>query len=104
MLDKRSSMAVLGTRPVHAVPDGQCHGDAANNPGGIAELELDRGRCGDRGKWRTQSEGHSFSRRAATFAEPRASVLCGVNGAQVGPFDLSALAAKVEAAKSPARL
>ena len=101
MLDKRSSMAVLGNLDQYTrFQTAQAIGDAANNPGGIAGVGAGLGAGVAIGG--QMADALRGSQGAATGGPPplpgaAAQFFVGVNGAQVGPFDTSTLAAKIRA-------
>jgi membrane protease subunit (stomatin/prohibitin family) len=98
MLDKRSSMAVLGNLDQFTrFQTANAIGDAANNPGGIAGVGAGLGAgVAIAGQMADAMRGGSAS---AGGPPPLPSTgpqyYVGVNGSQVGPFDLAALTAKV---------
>jgi membrane protease subunit (stomatin/prohibitin family) len=99
MLDKRSSMAVLGNLDQFTkFQTGVAIGDAANNPGGIAGVGAGLGAGVAIGS--QMADAMRGSQSAGAGAPPPlpsggGQFYVGVNGAQAGPFDAGALAAKV---------
>ncbi|HVK14273.1 MAG TPA: SPFH domain-containing protein, partial [Gemmataceae bacterium] len=97
MLDKRSSMAVLGNMDQYTrFQTANAIGDAANNPGGLAGAGAGLGAGVAIGGAMADAMRGS---QAGPPPLPSAGVqfFIGVNGAQAGPFDLTTLAAKVRA-------
>jgi membrane protease subunit (stomatin/prohibitin family) len=100
MLDKRSSMAVLGNLDQFTkFQTGQAIGDAANNPGGIAGVGAGLGAGVAIGSQMADAMRGTQSPSAAPPPLPGGSAqfYVGVNGAQVGPFDVGTLATKIRA-------
>jgi membrane protease subunit (stomatin/prohibitin family) len=99
MLDKRSSMAVLGNLEQYTrFQTAQAIGDAANNPGGIAGIGAGLGAGMAIGGQMTEAMRGGGSATAVPPPLPSAAqFFVGVNGAQAGPFDMTALAAKIRA-------
>jgi membrane protease subunit (stomatin/prohibitin family) len=99
MLDKRSSMAVLGDMNQYTrFQTANAIGDAANNPGGVAGVGAGLGAGVAIGG--AMADAMRGTQAAAAGGPPPlpgsgAQFYVGVNGAPVGPFDMSALAAKV---------
>jgi membrane protease subunit (stomatin/prohibitin family) len=95
MLDKRSSMAVLGNMEQYTrFQTANAIGDAANNPGGVAGVGAGLGAGVAIGSAMADA-----MRVGQSSPPPLPSggvqFFVGLNGAQTGPFDLTALAAKV---------
>jgi membrane protease subunit (stomatin/prohibitin family) len=97
MLDKRSSMAVLGDMSQFTkFQTATAIGDAANNPGGVAGVGAGLGAgiamagamAGAMGGTQTAAVPPPMPTAGAQF-------YVGINGAQAGPFDMTVLAAKV---------
>jgi membrane protease subunit (stomatin/prohibitin family) len=98
MLDKRSSMAVLGNLDQFTrFQTANAIGDAANNPGGIAGVGAGLGAgvaiAGQMADAVRGAQGSAAGPPPLPSAGPQYFV--GVNGSQAGPFDLAALSAKV---------
>jgi membrane protease subunit (stomatin/prohibitin family) len=97
MLDKRSSMAVLGNMEQYTrFQTANAIGDAANNPGGLA------GAGAGLGAGVAIGSAMADAMRVGQSSPPPlpaagVQFFVGLNGAQAGPFDLTALAAKVRA-------
>jgi membrane protease subunit (stomatin/prohibitin family) len=97
MLDKRSSMAVLGNMEQYTrFQTANAIGDAANNPGGLA------GAGAGLGAGVAIGSAMADAMRVGQSSPPPlpsagVQFFVGLNGAQVGPFDLTTLAAKVRA-------
>jgi membrane protease subunit (stomatin/prohibitin family) len=76
----------------------QAIGDAANNPGGIAGIGAGLGAGMAIGGQMTEAMRGGGSATAVPPPLPSAAqFFVGVNGAQAGPFDMTALAAKIRA-------
>jgi membrane protease subunit (stomatin/prohibitin family) len=97
MLDKRSSMAVLGDMGQYTkFQTANAIGDAANNPGGVAGVGAGLGAGVAIGGAMAGALGGTAT---AGGPPPLPAVgpqyYVGINGAQAGPFDMGTLAAKV---------
>jgi membrane protease subunit (stomatin/prohibitin family) len=99
MLDKRSSMAVLGNMEQYTkFQTAQAIGDAANNPGGIAGIGAGLGAgMAIGGQMSEALRGTSAAGGPPPLPGAAAQFYVGLNGAQAGPFDITTLAAKVRA-------
>lgn len=101
MLDKRSSMAVLGDLGQYTrFQTANAIGDAANNPGGVAGVGAGLGAgVAIGGQMADALRGTMSPGAGGAMAPPplptAASFFIGLNGTQAGPFDLAGLAAKV---------
>lgn len=102
MLDKRSSMAVLGDMNQYTrFQTANAIGDAANNPGGLAGAGAGLGAGvaigGAMADAMRGAQGPSAGAGTPPPLPGGAQFFVGIGGAQAGPFDLAALAAKVKA-------
>jgi membrane protease subunit (stomatin/prohibitin family) len=101
MLDKRSSMAVLGNLDQYTrFQTAQAIGDAANNPGGIAGVGAGLGAgVAIAGQMSDALRGTHAGASAGPPPLPGtgAHFYIGINGAQSGPFDAATLTAKIRA-------
>jgi membrane protease subunit (stomatin/prohibitin family) len=99
MLDKRSSMAVLGNLDQYTkFQTAQAIGDAANNPGGIAGVGAGLGAgMAIGGQMSEALRGSPTASGPPPLPGVTAQFFVGVNGAQAGPFDMTTLAAKIRA-------
>ena len=100
MLDKRSRWRVLGNLDQYTkFQTAEAIGDAAKNPGGMAGVGAGLGAGvaigGADGRRPARQPGTCGRRPARRCRRPGAQFYVGINGSQAGPFDLSALAAKV---------
>ena len=101
MLDKRSSMAMLGNLDQFTkFQTGVAIGDAANNPGGMAGVGAGSGAGVAIGS--QMADAMRGTQTASSGGPPplpgaTGQFYVGVNGAQVGPFDMETLAAKIRA-------
>jgi membrane protease subunit (stomatin/prohibitin family) len=98
MLDKRSSMAVLGNLDQYTkFQTGTAIGDAAKNPGGVAGVGAGLGAGVAIGGAMADAMRGSHAAAGGPPPLPTAGpqFYVGLGGAQAGPFDLAALAAKV---------
>ena len=99
MLDKRSSMAVLGDmNQFTKFQTANAIGDAANNPGGVAGVGAGLGAgVAIGGAMADALRGTQAPAAGGPPPLPGAGgqFYVGINGSQAGPFDVSALAAKV---------
>jgi len=99
MLDKRSSMAVLGNLDQYTkFQTGTAIGDAAKNPGGVAGVGAGLGAGVAIGG--AMADAMRGTHAAAAGAPPPlpsagAQFFVGMGGAQAGPFDLATLSAKI---------
>ena len=97
MLDKRSSMAVLGNMDQFTrFQTANAIGDAANNPGGVAGVGAGLGA----GMAMAGAMSESLRGSASAGSPPplpggSVQYFVGLNGTQTGPFDLNVLAAKL---------
>jgi membrane protease subunit (stomatin/prohibitin family) len=98
MLDKRSSMAVLGNMEQYTrFQTAQAIGDAANNPGGIAGVGAGLGAGMAIGGQMSEALRGTASVGVPPPLPTAATFFIGANGAQAGPFDMTTLAAKIRA-------
>lgn len=100
MLDKRSSMAVLGNLDQYTrFQTANAIQDAANNPGGVAGAGAGLGAGVAIGGAMADALRGTHAAGGSPPPLPAGGVqfFVGVNGSQTGPFDLAALAAKVRA-------
>jgi len=97
MLDKRSSMAVLGNLDQYTkFQTGTAIGDAAKNPGGIAGVGAGLGAgVAIGGAMADAMRGGQSAGGPPPLPGGGAQFYVGINGSQAGPFDMSTLAAKV---------
>ena len=98
MLDKRSSMAVLGDMSQYTrFQTANAIGDAANNPGGVAGVGAGLGAGVAIGGAMAEAVRGTQSAPGGPQSLPTAGAqyYVGINGAQAGPFDMGVLAAKV---------
>jgi membrane protease subunit (stomatin/prohibitin family) len=100
MLDKRSSMAVLGNLDQYTrFQTAEAIGDAAKNPGGVAGVGAGLGAGVAIGSQMADVMRGSQASAGGPPPLPGATAqfFVGINGAQVGPFDLTTLATKIRA-------
>jgi membrane protease subunit (stomatin/prohibitin family) len=102
MLDKRSSMAVLGNLDQFTkYQTATAIGDAANNPGGVAGVGAGLGAGVAIGGAMADAMRGTQATASAGGPPPlpgaAAAFFVAMNGAQAGPFDLTTLAAKARA-------
>lgn len=97
MLDKRSSMAVLGNLDQFTkFQTGVAIGDAANNPGGIAGVGAGLGAGVAIGSQMADAmRGGQSTGGPPPMPGGNAQFYVGMNGAEAGPFDAGTLATKV---------
>jgi membrane protease subunit (stomatin/prohibitin family) len=97
MLDKRSSMAVLGNLDQYTkFQTGTAIGDAAKNPGGIAGVGAGLGAgVAIGGAMADAMRGGQSAGGPPPLPGAGAQFYVGINGSQAGPFDMGTLAAKV---------
>ncbi|MSR55612.1 MAG: SPFH domain-containing protein [Gemmataceae bacterium] len=97
MLDKRSSMAVLGNMDQFTrFQTANAIGDAANNPGGVAGVGAGLGAgMAMAGAMADSLRGSASAGSPPPLPGGSVQYFVAVSGAQAGPFDLSVLAAKV---------
>jgi membrane protease subunit (stomatin/prohibitin family) len=99
MLDKRSSMAVLGDMNQYTrFQTANAIGDAANNPGGVAGVGAGLGAgVAIGGAMADAVRGSQVPTAGGPPPLPAAGpqFYVGINGSQAGPFDFGALAAKI---------
>jgi membrane protease subunit (stomatin/prohibitin family) len=100
MLDKRSSMAVLGNLDQFTkFQTATAIGDAANNPGGVAGVGAGLGAGVAIGGAMADAMrgGQASAGGPPPLPGSAAAFFVAMNGAQAGPFDLTSLAAKARA-------
>jgi hypothetical protein len=98
MLDKRSSMAVVGDMSQYTrFQTANAIGDAANNPGGVAGVGAGLGAGVAIGGAMADALRGTQAPAGGPPPLPSAGAqfYVGINGTQAGPFDMSVLAAKV---------
>ena len=96
MLDKRSSMAVLGNLDTYTkFQTAEAIGDAAKNPGGIAGVGAGLGAGMAIGGQMADAMRGGSAGAPPPLPATGVQFFVGANGGQTGPFDLAALAAKV---------
>jgi membrane protease subunit (stomatin/prohibitin family) len=98
MLDKRSSMAVLGNLDTYTkFQTAEAIGDAAKNPGGIAGVGAGLGAGMAIGGQMAEAMRGGSAGAPPPLPATGVQFYVGSNGGQTGPFDLAALAVKVRA-------
>jgi membrane protease subunit (stomatin/prohibitin family) len=97
MLDKRSSMAVLGDMGQYTkFQTANAIGDAANNPGGVAGVGAGLGAgMAMAGQMADALRGGQTAGGPPPLPSAGPQFFVGQNGSQAGPFDLATLSAKV---------